>query len=349
LTAGPVAGPRRHWWSLAPIPTVGTAISARRGYAEALGVYVAFFGPSIVAAIAALFNFDPPNPESWWITGSDGFQELTQAALAVGLVLALAGRRGRSPAAVGFVGRRSKGGPGPSQAIRMAAWAVLAFLCGSVVTSLLATGGFPFGHASASNTVLELSAAVNAGVVEESVVLAFLVTTLEQAGRPRWEIAVVALLCRAAYHLYYGPGAIGIFLWAGVFLWLFWRFRSIVPMVIAHACWDSLVFLTQVSGAFGALLALGILALFVTAFVLWLVERGSRRPPAPAWAAGPAGWPGAGAGWGGWPMAPPGAPTPPVAPHGPSWRHPGFDGSHWGAPAGDGEEAPGRRSGSPSE
>jgi hypothetical protein len=320
IPARPGAAGGGHWWSLAPAPASAPTISARRAYLEAIGVYLVFFGPSIVAAAGSLANYNEPNPEGWWITGPNVFQEVAQAVLAAVVVLLLAERRSRRPAQVGLALRRQAGGPGTRQSIRMAAWAAVAFFVGSIVTSALATGNFPFGHVNVANTVLDLSAAVNAGVTEEIVVLAFLVTTLEQARRPRLEIAAVALVCRGAYHIYYGPGAIGILVWAGVFLWLFWRFRSVVPMIITHIGWDSLVFLTRVSDAFAAVLILGILGLGITAIVLWLVDRADRPAPGPVWVAGP--WSSSPAPWGG--AAPPGPPPPPRT----GWTAPG-----WGPPA----------------
>jgi hypothetical protein len=332
-TASPTREPLRrgsHWWSPAPLPRPRPKISTRRAYAEALGVYLAFFGASIVIAAGTLTSFKLTNPEGWWITGSDGFNEVALAGLAVLVVVLLANRRGRSAADIGLVAARAKGGPGMRQGIRMAAWAALGLVVGSLVTSALATGSFPFGHQSAANTVVELLAALNAGIVEETVVLAFLVTTLEQAGRPRGEIAVVALVCRGAYHIYYGPGALGILIWAAVFLWLFWRFRSVVPMIIVHVCWDSLVFLTQVSTAFGALLVLGILALAITAFVLWLVDRSG--PPAPSQPSDQRHTAPTGPAWAAFPPAaayPVGPPSPDPAPSPSPEDHGG-----WGPPAG---------------
>jgi hypothetical protein len=320
MTAGAPPASTEHWWSLAPVPVPMAPISVRRAYTEVIGVYLAFFGASIVAAAATLTSLKITNPQGWWVTGSDGFNELAQAGLAVTVVILLAGRRGRRPVDVGLAATRAQGGPGLSSGIRMAAWAAVALIAGGIVTSILATGHFPFGHHSAANTVLDLSAALNAGVVEELVVLGFLVTTLEQAGRPRAEIAVVALVCRGAYHIYYGPGAVGILLWAATFLWLFWRFRSLVPMVIVHVCWDTFVFLGALSRVFSGLLVLAILGLVVTAVVLWLADRS-----APALAGPPGG-----------PTRPGSGPTRP-----PDWGPPAVtrlvapdDRTGWGPPAG---------------
>jgi membrane protease YdiL (CAAX protease family) len=342
----PAPGERRHWWSLAPMPTDSPVISTRQAYLEVIGVYLIFFGPSIVAAVGSLANYTQPNPEGWWITGPNGFEEIVQAATAVLVVLLLAQRRGRTRRDVGLVLARQAGGPGTRQAIRMAAWAVLAFFVGSIVTSALATGNFPYGHVSAANTVLDLTAAGNAGIVEELIVVGFLVTTLEQARRSRWEIFGVALICRAGYHIYYGPGVVGILVWAAVFLWLFWRFRSIVPMVIAHICWDTLVFLAQVTDAFDAVLLLGAVALMITAGVLWLMDR-SDRQTAPTGGPWPVGWQGGPPGyWHNPPAwAPGGAPPPGALP--PSGSDPAHGVPAHGAPANSGPANSGPAHGGP--
>ena len=329
----PPAGRRRPWWAPAPIPALEPRISTGRAYGEALGVYLAFFGPSIVLAVGALAGFNPANPEGWWITAPNALQEVSFIALAVTVTLLLAGRRGRRPADVGLVLGRKRGGPGARQTVRIIAWAAAALIVGSIVTSALATGSYPFGHVDAANTVLELSASINAGFVEEIVVLGFLVTTLEQAGRPRWEIALVALACRGAYHIYYGPGVVGILLWAAVFLWLFWRFRSIVPMIILHVTWDSLVFLGQVDNAFSVLLILCLLALIVVAAIFWLVDRSSAGRMPPAWGTT---WPGA-TGWS-QPPPSPGSWAPPSASGG--WVPPPPTGTSVPPPTGAGAPPP---------
>ena len=62
--------------------------------------------------------------------------------------------------------------------------------------------------------------------------LEFVVSALRQAGRPLAEIVIVAVALRMSYHDYYGPGVIGIAVWAAVFVWLYLRTGSVIPLII---------------------------------------------------------------------------------------------------------------------
>jgi membrane protease YdiL (CAAX protease family) len=90
--------------------------------------------------------------------------------------------------------------------------------------------------------VLLLSAIQN-GLLEEVVVLGYLITRLEQLGWvPVAAIACSALL-RGSYHLYQGLGgffgnaAMGV-----IFALLFLRWRRVMPFVIAHSLMDAVAF-----------------------------------------------------------------------------------------------------------
>jgi Type II CAAX prenyl endopeptidase Rce1-like len=60
----------------------------------------------------------------------------------------------------------------------------------------------------------ELVSAVNAGFVEEIVVLGFLVHRLRQRGWPAAGVIAAAVAVRVSFHLYYGWGALPMALWA---------------------------------------------------------------------------------------------------------------------------------------
>lgn len=81
--------------------------------------------------------------------------------------------------------------------------------------------------------------AISAGVVEEIIVLGYLVTRLQQLRwPPLWAVAVPALL-RGTYHLYQGWGGFAGNLLMGLFFGaLFIRWRRTWPFVVAHVLLD---------------------------------------------------------------------------------------------------------------
>jgi membrane protease YdiL (CAAX protease family) len=90
--------------------------------------------------------------------------------------------------------------------------------------------------------VLVLSAIQN-GVLEEVVVVGYLLTRLRQLGwRDRHAIAASAIL-RGSYHLYQGFGGFcGNALMGAVFGWWFTRSRRVLPLIVAHCLLDIVSF-----------------------------------------------------------------------------------------------------------
>jgi len=90
--------------------------------------------------------------------------------------------------------------------------------------------------------VLLLSALQN-GLLEEVVVLGYLLTRLRQLGvRPERAIAISAVV-RGSYHLYQGLGGFfGNAIMGVIFAFLFLRWRRAAPMVIAHTLIDAVAF-----------------------------------------------------------------------------------------------------------
>ncbi|HEY5244631.1 MAG TPA: CPBP family intramembrane glutamic endopeptidase [Acidimicrobiales bacterium] len=76
------------------------------------------------------------------------------------------------------------------------------------------------------------------GVIEEVVVLGFLVRRLEQRGWPVAAIVVVDAGVRLSYHVYYGPGVIEVAPWAVVSVLVYLRIRRLLPFIICHAIYD---------------------------------------------------------------------------------------------------------------
>ncbi|HYK31679.1 MAG TPA: type II CAAX endopeptidase family protein [Streptosporangiaceae bacterium] len=275
----PIGRPAKpHWWSIQAPPPAGP-ISARRAYLEVLGVFLAFFAAGIVAGGETLARRFPPPSGSWALFTPATIGELTMAGLAVAVTVLLSSRRGITPRKLGLgLPRRADGGVAVAPAFRMAVWAIVTLSVGGAITSALATGHLSQPIVQDNSYLMYTTAAsIAAGVVEETVVLAFVVTTLRQAGRPLAEILVVAVLLRCSYHDYYGPGVVGIAVWAAVFVWLFLRTGSVIPLVIVHFLWDATIFWAQRWDWMNTVRVLGAMLLVAGAIFTWFAEVSKRR------------------------------------------------------------------------
>jgi hypothetical protein len=277
----------RRWYSPAPARQL-EPISTRRAYTEVLLVFAAFFLASVAAAVFLLAG-RPDNTlknASWSIYIPGSIDQLAAIGLAGTVVWLLSERRAVGRADLASLPRHPAGGLDRAALLRIAAWAFAAEVAGAVVNVALQTGHLPTRTPNAPELTFAFFESLNAGFVEELVVLAFVVVTLRQGRRPMWEIVVVALVLRGSYHIYYGPGVLGILLWAALFLWIYLRTRALLVLMVCHTLWDLSGFYSQrwpaVSAAGSLLLAL----LFIAAPITWLTERSKTVPlPAPAWPA----------------------------------------------------------------
>lgn len=262
----------------APLPANSPPIPRSRAYLEVAGVYAAFFGAAVGLAAASLSGDLPSQSRlAWGVAGPEAFGEMATAGLAVAVVLMVCRRRGLDAAAVGFRRPRSaanaSSGAALTAGLRTLAWAGLAILAGSILTAALQSGTHDLHVRGASDLVLGLAGSVNAGFLEETVALAFVVVTLEQARRPVPEIYLIAVVLRVSYHIYYGPGAVGIVVWAAAFVWLYRRGRSLWPLILLHVYWDMTSFAAKASKPAGAVMLLALILAFLVAPVTWLAER----------------------------------------------------------------------------
>ncbi len=90
--------------------------------------------------------------------------------------------------------------------------------------------------------LLLASAAYNA-ILEEVIVLAYLIHRLDQLGWKPWAQIGSSALLRGAYHLYQGFGGfIGNLAMGAVFGWLFRRWGRVMPFIVAHFLIDAVAF-----------------------------------------------------------------------------------------------------------
>ena len=148
---------------------------------------------------------------------------------------------------------------------------------GSAVIHLLGLHGVTpgNGHAPGYFLVLDLATGLTSGIVEEIVVLGFLVRRLEQLNLPGWAVVLLAVAVRGSYHLYYGWAVLPILAWATVTVVLYRRYRRLVPFIVVHVLWDSSLFAAQAmpARAGGTFLLIEAGVLIPLSFVLFLLWR----------------------------------------------------------------------------
>jgi membrane protease YdiL (CAAX protease family) len=244
------------------------------------GVFLAFFAAGIVAGAETFARRYPAASGSWAVFTPATIGQLTMAGLAIAVTVLLSSRRGITPRTLGLgLPRKADSGVAVAPAFRMEVWAIVALVVGAGITQALAGNHHLVQPVVQDNSYLMYTTAASlaAGVVEETVVLAFVVTTLRQAGRPLAEILAVAVVLRCSYHDYYGPGVVGIAVWAAIFVWLFLRTGSVIPLVVVHFLWDANIFWTQRWHWLGPVSVIVAFLLLVAATVSWLAEVSKRN------------------------------------------------------------------------
>lgn len=91
--------------------------------------------------------------------------------------------------------------------------------------------------------VLILAALQNA-ILEEVVVVGFVMTRLRQIGWNVWATIITSALIRGSYHLYQGVGqALGNVVMGLVFGYVFTKTKRVLPLIVAHTIMDVVVFI----------------------------------------------------------------------------------------------------------
>jgi membrane protease YdiL (CAAX protease family) len=88
-----------------------------------------------------------------------------------------------------------------------------------------------------------LLSALHDGILEEILVIGYLLRRLDQLGWTPWKAIVVAALLRGSYHLYQGVGAfVGNAIMGLIFGYLYRRWGRVTPLIIAHTLIDAVTF-----------------------------------------------------------------------------------------------------------
>lgn len=178
-------------------------------------------------------------------TAATSLTYLAQIALTIALAGTLARRRGLTLTGIGL--GREPGQDRRSAYVQARDVGVLSFLgieAASITAQVInalpgvptAPGGFAVNDIHDVPTMV--IASIHAGICEELLLVATVVTALEAARRPTWQIFATGMVMRLAIHLYFGISAPAAMILAATNIWLFRRTRRLIPLVAAHVFVD---------------------------------------------------------------------------------------------------------------
>jgi membrane protease YdiL (CAAX protease family) len=88
-----------------------------------------------------------------------------------------------------------------------------------------------------------LLSALHDGLLEEILVIGYLLRRLDQLGWTPWKAILVAAVLRGSYHLYQGFGAfVGNAVMGIIFGYLYRRWGRVTPLIVAHTLIDAVTF-----------------------------------------------------------------------------------------------------------
>ncbi|MEY9212659.1 CPBP family intramembrane metalloprotease [Thermobifida halotolerans] len=220
--------------------------------ASAVAATISFVGaltaPEALSEQTASLVTSAADAERPWLDLSWQLYRLVFALAPVALVLHLLHRSGDSARAIGFDLRR------PGFDLGWGALVAAGVGLGGLVVYLVSVqlglnrpiapstlNGHWWQHA-----VLVLQAVKN-GVLEEVVVVGYLMLRLERLGWSPVRAVAASAVLRAFYHLYQGVGMFfGNLVMGLVFCWLYRRCGRVMPLVVAHSLIDIVAFVGSV-------------------------------------------------------------------------------------------------------
>jgi membrane protease YdiL (CAAX protease family) len=88
-----------------------------------------------------------------------------------------------------------------------------------------------------------LLAAAQDGILEEVIVVGYLMSRLDKLGVKPWVAIAISAVIRGSYHLYQGAGAfVGNATMGVIFAYLYRRWGRVTPLIIAHTLIDAVAF-----------------------------------------------------------------------------------------------------------
>lgn len=263
----------------------GRQLRSSRAYVVVLGLWLIFYGQGVVDAVRFLAGAWSPGPAlTWGIAVSRAAGDVATTAAAVSLVTLLAGRLEISHEALGWrpsLPRRYR-----SQAVVVAVLYTFALglsaLFGDALRGWFGGVTFPHRPSSPPGILDAVTHSLAAGIIEELVLVAALVTVLEAARQPVWRIYVLGVAVRWSFHVYYaGSWGLGMVStlwvvgWAAAAIGLFRWTRRLTPLIMVHVIWDLVGSLAYLAGDdWAAVIAEAVMLTLVVTLLAW---RGWRR------------------------------------------------------------------------
>ena len=227
-------------WEIVAVFAVSLGASALNAFLSLVGSLLA---PKPLGKQQALLVGSQAN--NHWLDLTLQLTSVAEGLAPVLLVLYLLVRSGQSPSDIGF--------DASEPARDGARGAVLAAVIGGAGLGLIILA---FKHGANLNVVPEsLPAiwwripvlalfAIQNGVLEETIMLGYLLTRLDQLEVRPWLAVAISALIRGSYHLYQGFGSfLGNAVMGAIFGVLFRRWRRVMPFVIAHSLIDAGAFI----------------------------------------------------------------------------------------------------------
>lgn len=231
--------PSWHWPRVGPLRRVAAWLLV-------LAAFAGGFGASVVVAVQVFVTDRRPNDkETWWGAAAAVAREAGGGAVLVALTMLLVRHLGVTKGYFRFGGdetawsRRWRRELTVGVFVLAGAW--VSFALAALTASVFGwkQPQFPAPPVNApSSDFYELASSALAGVREEPLFCILIPLALLAARVPLWAAVTVSAALRVSFHIYYGPTAVWLALWATLAVFLVLRTGAIWGVIIMHSLWD---------------------------------------------------------------------------------------------------------------